>query len=128
LFELDFRILETCLDVTMLRHKLISHNLANVETPGYKRRYVEFERYLQEAIYPRKIRLKRTDPRHLPNYEIVRSEVKVDRTTTFRNDDNNVDIDKEMVALAKNTMRYQVLSSLLSRKMERYNVVLRGLR
>jgi len=128
LFEPDFRILEACLDVTMLRHKLISHNLANVETPGYKRRYVEFERYLQEAIYPRKIRLKHTDPRHLPNYEVVRSKVKVDRATTFRNDGNNVDIDREMVALTKNAIRYQVLSSLLSRKIERYNVVLRGLR
>ena len=128
MFELDFRVLEACLDATMLRHKMISHNLANVETPGYKRRYVEFERYLQEAIYPRKIRLKRTDPRHLPSYEVVKAEVKVDRSTSFRNDANNVDIDREVVALATNTMRYQVLSSLLSRKIERYNVVLRGLR
>lgn len=128
MFGLDYQLLKIALDVSALRAEVIANNIANVETPNYKRKYVVFESALQEALENRHIQLKHTNPKHLTGKFRISPRVKTDRSTSMRNDGNNVDIDREMTELASNTLRYQVLTSLTSRLVERYNVVLRGVR
>lgn len=116
-------ILERALDASSLRHSVISNNIANVDTPGFKRSNVEFEEQLKMALEgTEKPRLSGyiTNSRHIPIGEIkgtlVSPVVKVQNDTSMRNDDNNVDIDVEMAQLAENTIWYQALSSQIKGK------------
>jgi len=127
-FGLDYQLLKAALDVSSLRAEVIANNIANVETPNFKRKYVVFENALQEALEGKHLQLKRTDPKHITGSLSVSPRIDTDSSTTMRNDGNNVDIDREMTELASNTLRYRVLASLASRLIERYNVVLRGVR
>ncbi|MFC4617337.1 flagellar basal body rod protein FlgB [Camelliibacillus cellulosilyticus] len=105
-----------------LTHQVIAQNIANIDTPGYKAEKVVFNDALQSAIEAR-----RTDPRHF-NFSGTDDNPKVvkDRTTAVQNNGNNVDIDKEMVALANNQIGYQAYAEAISRKFNEWNIVLKG--
>ncbi len=105
-------------------HEYIAANIANVDTPGYKARHLNFERELQNAIYGSKeyhVELMRTNLRHLPEERDglggVSGKVLIDEAP-LRNDGNSVDIDKEMAMLAENQLLHdtyaQGISSTLS--------------
>jgi len=105
-----------------IRRKVIADNIANVDVPHFKRSEVNFESELKRAIdseeYPH-YNLYLTNKRHIPLYEpinwkSVKPRINPDYTTSYRNDGNNVDIEKEMVDNAKTTLRYVAL-------IERYN-------
>ena len=101
---------------------MIADNIANVSTPNFKRSDVTFEYQLARALDSEKydgIEAKRTDPRHFPfnmpmDYSEVSPTITVDYDTNYRNDKNNVDIDKEMAEEAKNTLRYQMFSQIVN--------------
>jgi len=129
LFNSNFYTLKVAMDVSMLRQEIHAQNLANAETPGYKRRYVVFESILQKVMDESKIKLKTTNPRHIKFYKTqVRPIVLRDRSTSYRNDGNNVDVDVEVVEMVKNGLKYQVLTRLMNMNIDRYNTVLRGVR
>lgn len=100
-----------------IRQKLISNNLANIDTPGFKASEVQFEDQLQNAIARGQGRSSMTpvsyNPRHIPieatRAEEVQPEVAEDMDTTMRVDGNNVDIDKQMVQLAETALSYNAL-------------------
>lgn len=98
--------LHRALDGSALRNTVLSNNIANVETPGYQRQDVHFHHYLQRAL-----QLGTTHPRHLPVHPEtgVGYQLTTDRSRG-RNDGNNVDIDREMALLARNSTHYQALS------------------
>lgn len=114
-----FNLLAKGLEVSALRHKVIANNIANVNTPLYKRQVVSFEDEMTK-VFDKKIDLmgKRTEDRHIPiaenNYTEVKPVTITDRAHVMRNDKNNVDIDVEMSDLTKNTMTYQIASTRLS--------------
>jgi flagellar basal-body rod protein FlgB len=114
LFNKTLDLLKKGLDAASLRNGVIANNLANVDTPGFKRSEVVFEEEMRKAL-AQKGRLTGfvTNPRHIPiggpaGLE-VKSEVVLKSDTAMRNDGNNVDIDREMAALAKNTLIYTAL-------------------
>lgn len=106
-------VLEKALDGTSLRNSVISDNLANVDTPGFKRSDVYFEDELKKALNNEGIQGTRTDARHIPigtkSLSEVTPQVVQDKNTSGRVDGNNVDIDNEMSKLAKNTIMYNAL-------------------
>lgn len=114
-----FNLLGKGLEVSSKRHKVISNNIANVNTPLFKRQIVTFEDEMAK-VFDGKIDLvgKREDDRHIPigeiNYMDVNPTTIKDRIHIMRNDKNNVDIDVEMSDLAKNTMTYQIHANRLS--------------
>ena len=127
-----FNMLYKGLDVSALRQKIISNNIANVNTPKFKRQIVTFEDEMVKA-FDGKIDLigKRTDDRHIPiaesTYLDVRPTVITDRMHVMRNDKNNVDIDVEMSDLTKNTMTYQIQTTRLTALFASLNeVITRG--
>jgi len=119
-------ILEKALGAAGLAHEVISHNIANVETPGFKRSEVIFQERLAAALAAaqdadRNLKGAVTDPRHfsigeVPSPENVEPSVVVRAETSLRPDGNNVDIDSEMVKLAENTLLYQALAQLIKTK------------
>jgi len=127
IFNSNFDTLKTALDVQMKRQEIHAQNIANAETPGYKRKYIAFEEYLQESKM--KLQMARTSEKHLPSSikTITAKQVTV-KNTTLTNDKNNVDIDMEMTEMVKDALRYQVLSRLMSANIDRYNTVLRNTR
>ena len=105
-------VLERALTGSSLRHKVISNNIANVNTPGYKRVDVSFEQELAAASADSsRLGMTRTHPGHLAaagegtGPRITRSE-----STSLRTDGNNVDIDAEMAAMTKNNIYYNALA------------------
>ncbi len=109
-------LLEKALSVESLRRKVISNNIANVDTPHFKRREVNFESALKMAVFEKnrhsnKLPVLTSDKKHIPFFQekdlrSVRHRINLDYTTTQRNDGNNVDVEKEIVDAAKNLMRY----------------------
>ncbi|MCX7710680.1 MAG: flagellar basal body rod protein FlgB [Clostridia bacterium] len=108
------KVLEKSLDASWLRNEAISQNIANVDTPGYKRKTVNFEEYLNQALDNSSFKGRRTDPRHIPigggNIDGIEPKLTEDnKSLSYRLDGNNVDIDNEMALMAKNTIQYNAL-------------------
>jgi len=127
------KILEKALDATWLRNEVISHNIANVDTPGFKRNTVSFEEELSDALSKSGVTGKRTRENHKDigriALERIKPQVQQSVGTAMREDGNNVDIDAEMAALANNTVMYHYLVQKVTREFQRIrNVVMEGRR
>ncbi len=103
------------LEAASLRQKVLANNIANVNTPNFKRSEVVFETLLAKELYgddSGRLDMVRTNDKHLPmNSEGgARAAMVQDNTTTMRTDNNNVDIDVEMANLAKNQIYYNAMA------------------
>lgn len=106
--------LERALDVSSLRHRLISNNIANVDTPGYKTSDVSFQNILEKE--QARFIGKRTNQKHLIIGENVQEpKILVDQQTSLLNNDNNVDIEYEMTKLSENNLYYQTLTQTINK-------------
>ena len=109
-----------CLMNASLRHKVIADNVANVNTPGFKRSEVPFEEVLHETLakQTQKLPLSLTHERHLAQpiqSTMQTSQVRQISDNSSRSDGNNVDIETEMATMAKNTIYYDASVQQLSR-------------
>ncbi|MFW6323819.1 MAG: flagellar basal body rod protein FlgB [Desulfovibrionales bacterium] len=118
LFENNFQLMESVLDLRLSRQNVVMANMANMKTPGYKARRFEFEKELLASVQDGKAQVVRTDEKHLPlpltggNVQpAVRKEIK-GREIQGK---DSVDLDKEMAIMAKNTMLYNALSTVLKK-------------
>ncbi|MBQ7198644.1 MAG: flagellar basal body rod protein FlgB [Selenomonadaceae bacterium] len=116
----NFNYLARGMTAATMRQEVISHNIANVNTPNYRKTAVEFEELLAKEIYGEdtgnKLQMVRTNDAHLPavNKPVHAVPTMVeDNTTIMREDNNNVDIDIEMATLLKNQMYYNALATQL---------------
>ncbi|MCH1640577.1 Flagellar basal body rod protein FlgB [compost metagenome] len=106
-----FDRLDTAIQAANLRQGVISNNIANVDTPYFKRSSVSFESMLQAEMNDGMPALqgRRTNVRHFvigPTNEVPGPVVGTDQSTAMNNNQNNVDIDSEMTKLAENQLRY----------------------
>ncbi|BEU87155.1 flagellar basal body rod protein FlgB [Selenomonas sp. TAMA-11512] len=103
------------MEAASLRQEVISHNIANVNTPYFKKSDVVFEELLAkelDAANSNEMPLIRTHDRHMPvgvGKPVVATIERQD-TSTMRVDGNNVDIDIEMASLSKNNLYYNALA------------------
>lgn len=144
-------VLHTALRGLSMREQAIAENLANIDTPRYKKREVEFEAQLREwrkfkhgesdswglALTHRihtgggnHFRIDRTHPVHFALGPSSINEVQPmswrSEANSFRNDDNNVDIDLEMSLLAQTELSYNAISELMKRSFDGLKGVIRG--
>ena len=108
-------VLDKAADASWIRNEVISNNIANVNTPGYKRQDVNFEEQLRRAM--KNSRYTSIDER-VANVDLERLNPITYRdhaTLSYRLDGNNVDIDTENVELASNQLRYQGLTDSLTK-------------
>lgn len=122
-------LLSLMLDKAALHQRVIASNVANVGTPGYERLGVSFEEKLERAVSLGE-KLKTSDPRHIPSptwYKDLEPEVaKVE--DGYWNGINNVNIEEEMVDLAKNQLDFNIAVRLMSSKFNSLRTAIRGRR
>ena len=113
--------LKDAIDASWLRNEVISNNIANVDTPGYKRKTVKFEEFLGSELKTGKIDKGQTK---LGSSGMLVSEDYSD--LSYRADGNNVDIENEMAELATNSLRYNTLIQKMNGDFQTLRNVIRG--
>ena len=115
----DINLMGKTISATMLRKNVIAENISNVDTPGYKRKDVEFESILSKSI----------DGQKNMSIDEIEPRVYIDnKTSSYRLDGNNVDIDVEMAEDAKVSARYEALVTRVNSQLGRFTSVLQGLK
>lgn len=112
--EINYSLIKKSLDASSERSRVIAHNIANVNTPGYKASHVVFEEKLNNVLSNESIGLRTTHKNHINDgstISTVSPEVEKDTSTSMKLDGNNVDIDSEMSDLAANNILYNTLIS-----------------
>ena len=116
----DIGISTKALDGLLLRHEAISNNIANIDTPGYKRIDVNFEEVFSRELNKNAKSI---------NYSQLDVEVYTDKANyAYRMDGNNVDVDMEMAQLSKTKLKYDVLAQRVSSQLSRYKTILNQLK
>lgn len=117
-------MLDKAADAANSRNEIISNNIANVDTPNYKRKDVSFQSYLEQALIggePLDERVSEINT-HLSDFGGL---IYTDSSTlSYRLDGNNVDIDTESAMLAENQIRYNALVEQIGQEFARYKTVL----
>lgn len=112
LFDKSIDVLAKTMDLCMVRHAVVSDNIANAETPLFKARRVEFESELQKAV-----ELHDAGVRVLTNdLAGVQPRVFEDPLSERGQDLNTVDMDREMADLTKNDIKYSATTQAVSKK------------
>lgn len=112
-FDRTTAVLGKVLDGTASRQRVLAENIANADTPGYTRQDVTFEGALRDAL---------TRPTPDPHKQVTAIEdVAIDTTADTasprRVDGNNVNMEREMVAVAKNSLQYESSAQMLTMKL-----------
>ena len=102
-------VLGKAADASWIRNDLIANNIANYDTPGYKRQDVDFEDALKQAIQSADGTNMDTKVANLRKGALDVSPYIDYGDYSYRLDQNNVDVDTEQVQLAENQIRYQAL-------------------
>jgi flagellar basal-body rod protein FlgB len=124
--------LQKGINASWLRNEVISNNIANVDTPGFKASRVQFEEILSETVEADgELEMAVTDEGHIPGsgasaFSRVEPEVFTDETTSTRLDGNNVNIENEMVELAKNSIEYYATVSKINSEFRKLNTAING--
>lgn len=118
-------VLDKAADASWKRESLISNNLANVDTPGYKRQDLDFQTSLQtelsknshDSLDSRIDGLDLTKLNPMTYTDLA--------SYSYRLDGNNVDIDTENVELASEQIRYQAIAAGLNQEFSRMRAVIK---
>ena len=126
--------LEKSMDVYSLRQKVLSNNIANAMTPGFRAEKVSFEEEYRRSLQPSQVRLRGTvtHERHMRIPEPENTFSKIHPQVEFRgnrmNDTglNDVDIDQEMAEMAENALRYEMSTKLVNKRFANIKSAVRG--
>ncbi len=119
-------LINKALDGSWMKNSAISSNLANVNTPGYKRETVNFEDVLRsEMNLNTGVKMTKTNTRHMDPYNSGTISTEKVYDTSYRVDENNVDVDVENAELAKNTIYYNSLVTEINSQYNRLKSALR---
>jgi flagellar basal-body rod protein FlgB len=133
-FGRNLELLTREMDVTTLRRNVIANNIANADTPSFKRSDVNFESQLKRALDSEKVsppfQEYLTDPRHIPfnkpmDWRQVAPRRVLDYLTEAKNNGNNVDIEQEGIDSLNNQLMYTTLAQVISSEYQRVNIVLK---
>jgi flagellar basal-body rod protein FlgB len=108
LFDASVTQIQQALNFRMLNQRLIAENVANVDTPGYQARRLDFEQSMARAL------------QGIEQPAVVEQSSEPARTL----DGNNVDMDKELSELGKNRLMYSVTSQLLAARFRQMDKIL----
>ena len=115
---LQNNVLGMAMQASAIRNDVIANNIANAEVPGYKKKAVRFETYLDEALSNARktgrLDLSRIRPTLHTEHEGY----------SYRIDGNNVDIEQEMVDLYQNAVKYDTLAGSVINNYKRINLAI----
>ena len=117
LFDLTDLVLQRGLEGAALRQQILSNNLANANTAGFKRSDLDFASSLDAA-------LESGDP----SGSLERTEFRpqTDTTSSMSADGNNVDVDQELSSLTENTIQYQAIVAIERVRMQMLQTAMTG--
>ena len=129
-------LLQKGLDAAWMRNDVISNNIANADTPGFKSSSVAFESLFKSALEDAQdgtpgFSAKKTREGHVTftgdaaSLEDISPSVSQNTSTSLRQDGNNVDVEAENVALAKNTVYYYMLTEQINSEFSRLSTVIK---
>jgi flagellar basal-body rod protein FlgB len=126
----NIHLLQSALNAASLRQQVISNNIANAETPGYKGKKVVFEDVLKQHLSNQTNFIgNRTDSRHFvigqPSEAPV-AKIVENSNTTMQNNGNNVDVDEEMTNMGKNAIWYNTLVEQVNSEFQQLSIAIKG--
>lgn len=125
-FDKAFGVHDKALLLFERRTQLLSENIANADTPGYKARDIDFDKVLQNT-QSQTLKMQVTDKGHInPAEQNFSADVQYRQVEQSAADGNTVDAQKEKAAFAENSMRYQTTMHILSRKISGIKNAFRG--
>lgn len=119
-------LLAASADYSWTRNEVISSNIANVDTPNYKRQDVSFESVLSTAVAQATNKTNNlTKAVKNINYDAVKPTIYTDNANlSYRIDGNNVDIDQEQIELASNQLYYKGVVDSMSQEFGRFKTAM----
>lgn len=105
-FDKNTELLSKLLDLTSTKSKVIANNIANVNTPGYEKLEVTFEKELRNAI----------EQGNIEKIKSVKEQIELSQDVGDGNGGNNVDIDKEMMEFFKSSDKHNMYLDILVKK------------
>lgn len=117
-------VLDKAADASWLREATITNNLANVDTPGFKRKDVDFEGVLKTELGRSKYVTLDQKVKDLHMNHLNATAYTDSSNFSYRLDGNNVDVDTEQVELASEQLRYTALTDSITHVISRFKSVL----
>ena len=114
IFDVTTDALATSLRMRDIRHKVTSSNIANAETPGYKAKVVEFEGALQRAI---DLSASKENGVGGNSVQTLKGDIYDNPEINTANDNNTVDLEREMANLQENTILYKAALQMINKKL-----------
>jgi flagellar basal-body rod protein FlgB len=131
LFDGTIATLQKSLNIGSVRHKVLTSNIANIDTPNYK----AFEIVIEDARknnsrFQEPIELVRTQPRHLCGRQSASNLMEIKTVDSpgnnFRADGNTVNLDRTMGKLAENTLLYRTAAQIIRMKFQGLKNAIQG--
>ena len=121
-------LLTKAMNASWKRNEVISNNIANANTPDFKKSVVKFEDLLQDYLKGNTLKGLNTHEGHIAigprNMKDLQHKVETTGGYSTRRDGNNVDIDVEMAELAKNQITYNTLTSHMNIHFQRIKLAI----
>lgn len=119
-------VLNKAAGASWTKNEIIANNIANVDTPDYKRKDLNFESLLSEALSETSLHTKNMDKKVANlNLASLKPDIYTEYSTlSYRYDGNNVDIDTEQAYLADNQIKYYTLLDSMTHEFNRLKTVL----
>lgn len=119
-------VLNKAAGASWTKNEIIANNIANVDTPDYKRKDLNFESLLSEALSDTSVHTKNLDKKVANlNLASLKPDVYTEYSSlSYRYDGNNVDIDTEQAYLADNQIKYYTLLDSMTHEFNRLKSVL----
>jgi len=117
--DAQYQTLRALLDVSFARHAALAGNVANVNTPGYRRQDASpvFQQELTRAI----------EARDVSKLHSLVPQIGIDSSAApARMDGSNVNLEREMVEIAKNSAQYEVSAALISKRYQMLRAAITG--
>lgn len=119
----QINVLYKAMDATLLKQETINNNIANINTPGYKKQTVQFETYLSAELNRTNNKASKVD------LESINGKVVLENPNySMRMDENNVDVEVEIAEKSKNSLRYSTLVESVTNNFERFNTALNAIK
>lgn len=111
-FDRTVSLMRDRLSLSSVNQKLISSNLANLNTPGYSAKELTFDSALRQSLEDQVLQMVRSNDKHVAPDNPVEAMENPETVET-----GAVDLDYEMVKLSRNSVEYQYIVSMLNKKL-----------
>lgn len=120
-------VLKTAADASWAREEILTNNIANVDTPYYKRQDIEFTPFLKAALERSGSKASSLTQRvNNMNYNDIAIRTYTDHSTlSYRLDGNNVDLATENMELAAEQLNYNALIDSMNNEFSRFKAVIK---